>query len=95
VTIRTRPFIISLTAAVVLAATPIGQRLALAGIDVYQRSVAPVAARVGAACRFAPTCSRYAEVAIARDGLLRGGWNALTRVARCNPWTPAGTVDEP
>ena len=46
-------------------------------------------------CRFTPSCSRYAEVVIARDGVVHGGWLALKRLARCGPWTPAGAVDEP
>lgn len=36
-------------------------------------------------CRFTPTCSDYARVAIARHGVLRGGWLALQRVGRCHP----------
>ena len=40
-------------------------------------------------CRFQPTCSEYAAVAIARHGWLRGGWLALWRVLRCNPLTPS------
>jgi len=70
-------------------------RLAVAGIHAYQRALSPAAARVGAVCRFTPTCSRYAEAVIARDGIVRGGWLALRRVARCGPWTPAGTKDVP
>jgi putative component of membrane protein insertase Oxa1/YidC/SpoIIIJ protein YidD len=27
--------------------------------------------------------------------VIRGGWMAARRIARCNPWTPAGTVDQP
>jgi putative membrane protein insertion efficiency factor len=46
-------------------------------------------------CRFTPTCSRYAEVVIARDGLLKGGAETARRLLRCGPWTPLGTVDEP
>jgi putative membrane protein insertion efficiency factor len=69
--------------------------LALAGIHAYQRTLSPLAARAGLRCRFAPTCSRYAEVVIARDGIVRGGWKAVKRVARCGPWTEMGTVDEP
>ena len=71
------------------------QPIALAAIHGYQRTLSPIAARVGLRCRFTPTCSRYAEVVIARDGIARGGWKALRRIARCNPLTPAGTRDDP
>jgi len=71
------------------------QPLALAGIRGYQRTLSPLAARAGLRCRFAPTCSRYAETVIARDGIVRGGWKAMKRVARCGPWTRMGTRDEP
>jgi len=70
-------------------------RLAMAGIHLYQRALSPAAARTGAVCRFTPTCSRYAETVIARDGIVRGGWLAVKRIARCGPWTPAGTKDPP
>jgi hypothetical protein len=70
-------------------------RLALAAIHAYQHALSPSAARAGAVCRFTPTCSRYAESVIARDGILRGGWLSLRRIVRCGPWTPAGTVDKP
>jgi putative membrane protein insertion efficiency factor len=70
-------------------------RLAVAGIHLYQRTLSPAAARHGAICRFTPTCSRYAEAVIARDGIVRGGWLAAKRIARCGPWTPAGTKDLP
>jgi hypothetical protein len=70
-------------------------RLAIAGIHAYRRALSPSAARAGAVCRFTPTCSRYAESVIARDGILRGGWLSLRRIVRCGPWTPAGTEDWP
>ena len=71
------------------------QPIAIAGIHGYQRAIAPIAARAGIRCRFTPSCSHYAEVVIARDGVVHGGWLALKRLARCGPWTAAGTVDEP
>jgi uncharacterized protein len=71
------------------------QPIALGGIHLYQRALAPGAARVGLRCRFTPTCSRFAEVVIARDGVVRGGIKAIARVARCGPWTPPGTRDDP
>jgi putative membrane protein insertion efficiency factor len=69
--------------------------VALGSIHVYQQALAGPAARIGLRCRFTPTCSRYAEAVIARDGVMRGGWSALKRVARCGPWTSMGTRDDP
>ena len=43
-----------------------------------------------AACRFYPSCSHYAEEALARHGALRGGWLAARRICRCGPWHPGG-----
>jgi putative membrane protein insertion efficiency factor len=71
------------------------QALALGSIHVYRRALAPAAARIGLRCRFTPTCSRYAETVIARDGVARGGVKALRRIARCGPWTSPGTRDYP
>lgn len=44
----------------------------------------------GPCCRFHPTCSAYAEEAIERYGVIRGGKLALTRVLRCHPWGRLG-----
>jgi uncharacterized protein len=41
-------------------------------------------------CKFRPTCSEYAEVAVERYGLARGGWLAIRRVARCHPFGKGG-----
>jgi len=67
----------------------------VSAIHGYQHTIAPLVGRAGVRCRFTTSCSHYAEVVIARDGLLRGGWRAATRIARCGPWTTPGTVDEP
>ena len=69
--------------------------IAIGSIHAYQRVLSPAAALIGLRCRFTPTCSRYAETVIARDGVVRGGARALARIARCGPWTPAGTLDPP
>ena len=71
------------------------QPLALGSIHLYQRALAPAAARIGLRCRFTPTCSRYAEQVIDKEGIVRGGLRAIKRITRCGPWTPMGTVDQP
>ena len=72
-----------------------GQAVAVGGIHAYQRTVAPLLTLAGAKCRFTPTCSRYAEIVIMREGLLPGSWKAAKRIARCGPWTMLGTIDDP
>ena len=53
--------------------------LALRG---YQLVLSPW---LGPACRFDPSCSAYAIVALDRHGALRGTWLALRRIGRCHP----------
>lgn len=56
-------------------------------IRAYQWIISPW---LGANCRFEPSCSHYAETAIARFGVWRGSWLALRRVLRCHPWGGQG-----
>lgn len=53
----------------------------------YRYAISPL---LGANCRYQPTCSAYAEEALRRHGVLRGGWLALKRISRCNPWGGSG-----
>ncbi|MCA9753098.1 MAG: membrane protein insertion efficiency factor YidD [Gemmatimonadetes bacterium] len=55
-------------------------------ILVYRYSLSPL---LGPRCRFHPTCSRYAEEAIARHGW-RGVVLAVRRILKCHPWNPGG-----
>jgi uncharacterized protein len=41
-------------------------------------------------CRFYPTCSHYGYQAIYKYGAIKGGWMAVWRVLRCNPFNPGG-----
>jgi putative membrane protein insertion efficiency factor len=61
--------------------------IALGLIRLYQRFLSPI---VGPACRFEPTCSRYAYEAIERHGVGRGVWLAAKRLARCRPGGATG-----
>ena len=62
----------------------------------YRLVLSPVLHTFGAGgCRFQPTCSEYAEVAIDRFGPVRGGWLALRRLARCHPFAKGGLDQVP
>lgn len=41
-------------------------------------------------CRFFPSCSEYAEIAIETHGPWRGGWLTVRRLSRCRPFGPSG-----
>ncbi len=56
-------------------------------IRLYQVLLRPV---LGPNCRFAPSCSDYALVALDRHGAARGSLLAIRRVLRCNPWCEGG-----
>lgn len=68
-----------------------------AGFWLYKRLISPilhgissVISPVPAGCRFQPTCSEYAYVALHRHGIVRGGLLAVWRVLRCHPFSRGG-----
>jgi len=56
-------------------------------IRLYQTTISRV---LPPACRFVPSCSQYGYEAVARYGVLRGGWLTVKRVSRCHPLNPGG-----
>ena len=66
------------------------KQLLLALIRFYKRSISPY---TPASCRFNPTCSQYAYEAITKYGAFKGGWLALRRLLRCNPFNKSDPYD--
>lgn len=60
---------------------------ALAPLRFYKRFVSPW---LPPACRFQPTCSEYAMMAIDLHGLVRGLTMSIWRLLRCNPLSEGG-----
>lgn len=58
----------------------------------YQLFISPM---TGPSCRFYPSCSQYAVIAVTRHGAIRGTWLAARRLLRCNPWNAGGVDDVP
>jgi uncharacterized protein len=66
-------------------------RFLLALIAFYRRWISPALHAVSTSrCKFIPTCSEYAAIAIATHGPLRGSKLAVWRLVRCHPFTPGG-----
>jgi uncharacterized protein len=69
-----------------LATVPF-RTLVVALIRTYQRLVSPA---FGDRCKYYPSCSEYAALAVQRFGILRGLVLAGWRLLRCNPWSHGG-----
>ena len=67
--------------------TSVAQDLGRAMVKAYRLTLSPL---IGYHCRHLPTCSQYADEAIARHGLWAGGWMTLARLLRCHPFGTSG-----
>jgi putative membrane protein insertion efficiency factor len=63
------------------------RRLFILIIDCYRACLSPF---LGNCCRFYPSCSTYAQDAIATHGVFRGCYLALRRLGKCHPWHEGG-----
>lgn len=64
------------------------KRILLALIRFYRRQLSPL--KRTPTCRFIPTCSEYALLAIEKYGAWKGTRLAICRVLRCHPFHPGG-----
>jgi len=67
------------------------KRILIKIVKFYQKFVSPM---FPPRCRFYPSCSAYAILAIEKYGVFKGLGKAVWRVMRCNPWNDGG-VDFP
>ncbi|MDD6134745.1 MAG: membrane protein insertion efficiency factor YidD [Selenomonadaceae bacterium] len=56
-------------------------------IEFYRKFISPLKPP---SCRYIPTCSEYAMIAVERYGARRGVWLALKRILRCHPFHKGG-----
>lgn len=64
-------------------------------IKLYRKIISPLFGPTvfGQRCKYFPSCSEYAEIAIKKSGI-KGVLLAAYRIFRCNPWSNGG-VDYP
>jgi putative membrane protein insertion efficiency factor len=71
-------------------------RLMLSTLALYRRWLSPALHSLSpGGCRYLPTCSEYASLAIVTHGPLRGGSLALWRLLRCHPFARGGLDQVP
>ena len=56
-------------------------------IRFYRMQISP---ELPPSCRFSPTCSEYALEAVEKYGAIKGGYLAVRRILRCNPFHKGG-----
>jgi putative membrane protein insertion efficiency factor len=59
------------------------RRLLIGLIRIYQIVLSPL---LPPSCRYTPTCSQYAILALRKYGAFKGSILAVYRILRCNPW---------
>ena len=63
--------------------------------SVFLRAFFPSPGVAGApTCKYHPSCSQYASLALRKHGVLKGSVLTAWRLMRCNPWSHGG-VDHP
>ena len=63
------------------------KKLFLMLIRFYQVAISP---HFKPCCRFTPTCSQYAYLAITRFGAIKGTYLAIRRILKCHPFHAGG-----
>ncbi|MBN1282801.1 MAG: membrane protein insertion efficiency factor YidD [Proteobacteria bacterium] len=66
------------------------KRALIKTIDFYRAALSPIAAALGARCRFHPSCSEYARGAIERFPLPKAASLIAARLLKCGPWHGGG-----
>jgi hypothetical protein len=64
-----------------------GPRLLVFLLALYKAFLSPL---LPSSCKFYPTCSSYAQEAVARHGMARGLGLAMRRLLRCRPFSAGG-----
>ena len=63
------------------------KRIFIVLILFYQNFISPLNPPC---CRYIPTCSEYALIAVEKYGVVHGGWMAIKRILRCHPFHKGG-----
>ena len=63
------------------------KKILIALIQLYRKYISPLKRTK---CPYTPTCSEYGLEAVQKYGALKGGFLAVWRILRCNPFSTGG-----
>lgn len=63
------------------------KKLLIYMIKFYRKYISPMKTTK---CPYFPTCSEYALEAVGKYGFFKGGFMAVWRIVRCNPFSKGG-----
>ena len=66
------------------------KKICIVLIQFYKKAISPY---LPDACRYTPTCSEYAMEAISKYGAWKGGWLALRRILKCQPFHKQKSIE--
>jgi hypothetical protein len=66
------------------------KRVILYILELYKNFISPIFKTMGVECKYYPTCSEYAKLAIEKYGCIRGIYLSIKRIIKCNPFSKGG-----
>lgn len=66
------------------------KKIAINIIKFYKKYFSIFFEKNGVKCKFYPTCSDYALLALEKYGFLKGSFLSLKRIFKCNPFSKGG-----
>lgn len=59
-------------------------------LNVYKKFISPMFKAMGVECKYYPSCSEYAKLAIEKYGCIKGIYLSIKRIIKCNPFSKGG-----
>ena len=56
----------------------------------YKKYISPLLKVMGVECKYYPSCSEYAKLAIEKYGCIKGIYLSIKRIIKCNPFSKGG-----
>lgn len=66
------------------------KKLILFILKLYKKFISPIFKTMGVECKYYPTCSEYAKLAIEKYGCIKGTYLSVKRIIKCNPFSKGG-----